>query len=129
MWVEIQHISRERSNDNCRVCSVVATNLVLSVRTMQSISLTSLQAWQKEQNITFNLDGGESAPLQERGSLVGEQVDCDLQDVVGSGQTCLTYLCCCLQDLPHHHLVVFIKILLFMTLVVVLNMIFCILMA
>ena len=38
----------------------------------------------KEQNITFNLDGGESAPLPERGSLVGEQVDCDpdLQDVV-----------------------------------------------
>ena len=38
----------------------------------------------KEQNITFNLDNGESAPLQERDSLVGEQVDCDpdLQDVV-----------------------------------------------
>ena len=39
----------------------------------------------KEQNkLTFNLDGGESAPLQERGSLVGEQVDRDpdLQDVV-----------------------------------------------
>ena len=27
----------------------------------------------KEQNkLIFNLDGGESAPLQERGSLVGE---------------------------------------------------------
>ena len=38
----------------------------------------------EEQNITFNLDGGESAPLQERGSLVGEQLDRDpdLQDVV-----------------------------------------------
>ena len=39
----------------------------------------------KEQNkLTFNLDGGESAPLQERGSLVGEHGDCDpdLQDVV-----------------------------------------------
>ena len=39
----------------------------------------------KEQNeLTFNLDGGESAPLQERGSLVGEQLDRDpdLQDVV-----------------------------------------------
>ena len=38
----------------------------------------------KEQNITFNLDNGESAPLQERGSLVCEQVDCDPdhQDVV-----------------------------------------------
>ena len=39
----------------------------------------------KEQNkLTFNLDNGESAPLQERGSLVGEQVDCDPdhQDVV-----------------------------------------------
>ena len=38
-----------------------------------------------EQNkLTFNLDAGESAPLQERGSLVGEQVDCDPdhQDVV-----------------------------------------------
>ena len=38
----------------------------------------------EEQNITFNLDGGESAPLQERGSLVGEQLDRDpdIQDVV-----------------------------------------------
>ena len=39
----------------------------------------------KEQNkLTFNLDGGESAPLQERGSLVGEQLDRDpdIQDVV-----------------------------------------------
>ena len=39
----------------------------------------------KEQNkLTFNLDNGGPALLQERGSLVGEQVDCDpdLQDVV-----------------------------------------------
>ena len=66
----------------------------------------------KEQNkLTFNLDGGESAPLQERGSLVGEQVDCDpdLQDVVDLVNAIISNLhCqwCCLQDLPHHHVVV-----------------------